>query len=122
MMNKLRWWIYVIWLSAKWCFQVNLGDLVWYHGRKYVVLNGVRSNSWKLAEWNIFGEPLVLENGNDGWVPRAECKKVKTLSNAIGSFRSGYRFYMTSWYDIWVREGILDWMRSCRIWPLPRRR
>jgi hypothetical protein len=27
-----------------------------------------------------------------------------------------YRFYMTSWYDIWVREPAKPWMLGCKIW------
>jgi len=110
-MNKLRWKVYIIWLSLKWCFQVNLGDYVWYKEKKYNVANGVRCRMWRLHD---------LDNGDNGWVKRSECKKVNTLSNYIGSFKSAYRFYMTSWYDIWCNEGILDWMRQCNIWPKGR--
>lgn len=107
-MNKLRWNIYIIWLSLKWINKTGLGDMVWYQGKRYRVANGVRCGMWRLHG---------LENGNDGWVPRQECKKVKSLQNYIGSFKSAYRFYMTSWFDIWVGQGIKDWMRQCNIWP-----
>jgi len=106
-MKKLYWRLRIIWLSLKWCFRVNLGDWVWYGGKKYIVSNGVMSDSWRLSS---------LDNGRDGWVPRSDCKKVWTPKNIIGSFRSGYRFYMTSWFDIWVNEGIKPWMRGCNIW------
>jgi len=120
MLNKLRWKVYIIWLSLKWCFQVNLGDEVWYRGLKYNVLNGVHCGEWRLVGPDTFGHMVTFDNGRDGWVPRKDCKKVKTLSNYIHSFKSGYWFYMTSWYDIWVREGILDWMKGCNIWPKRR--
>jgi len=107
---KARYWLLVIWLSTKWMFRINLGDKVWWSGWKlmrFTVLNGVRPGSWRLAE---------LMDDNDGWVSRNECRKSWTLPNMLRSFRSGYRFYMINWYDIWVNEGITAWMRRCRIW------
>jgi hypothetical protein len=105
---KVKYWAYIVWLSARWIPQVNLGDRVIYKGVEYVVVNGVRNGSWRLAE---------LENGDDGWVPRSEVEKSCDLLNMAASFMSGYRFYMGYWFDIWVREGIEDWMRGCAIWP-----
>ena len=107
MFKKMYWKLKIICLSFKWCWRINLGDEVFYKNNKYIVYNGVRSGSWRLGN---------LDNDNDGWVKRAECKKVWTLQNIIHSYKSGYRFYMTSWYDIWTREGIKDWMRNCNIW------
>lgn len=103
----MRYWFYILWLSAKWIFRVNLGDHVWYHGKRYVVANGVLPQSWRLAG---------LENERNGWVPRCACKKSCAPRNLFGSFASGYRFYMQNWYGIWKRGGITPWMRSCDIW------
>lgn len=103
----MRYKIFIMWLSFKWVFKVNLGDQVWYKGRKYIVANGVRHGSWRLGG---------LDNGDDGWIKRDDCKKVLTFSNLKRSYRSGYSFYMTSWYDIWKREGIKDWMKALNIW------
>ncbi len=91
-MIRARYWLYVIWLSCLRMFRTNLGNQVWYRGRKYTVANGVRCNSWRLA---------FLDNGDDGWVKRAECRLVFTPSNIAHSFRFGYHFYMSSWYCIW---------------------
>lgn len=107
MINTIYWRLFIVWLSLKWCLKINLGDWVWYRGVRYIVVNGVRSNSWRL---------VYLDNGHDGWVPRSECRKSWTIRNVIGSFKSGYRFYMTCWYDIWRQEGVKKWMRSCNIW------
>jgi hypothetical protein len=96
-----------MWISFKWMFKVNLGDQVSYEGQKYIVANGVRYGSWRLGG---------LDNGDDGWVRRANCKKVITFSNLKNSYCSGYRFYMTSWYDIWKNGGIKDWMKALDIW------
>lgn len=106
MFRKIYWWFFIIRLSLKWCWKINLGDWIWYKGKKYIVSNGVRSGSWRLS---------YLDNGDNGWVSRIECGKVWTLKNIIGSFKSGYSFYMTSWLDIWVRNGIKPWMRGCNI-------
>ncbi len=102
----MYWKLFIVWLSFKWMFRVNLGDFIWYKGKKYLVLNGVMSESWSIDIDNDFG----------GWVPRSECQKSWTPRNMIRSFRAGYRFYMGYWYDIWKREGIKDWMKTCKIW------
>lgn len=109
-MIKLYWKIRIFFLALRWISQVNLGDEVWYKGKKHTVCNGVRCNSWRLDK---------LDNGDDGWVPRKDCKKVFSFRNLNHSFSSGYRFYMTSWFDIWCNTGIKDWMRKCNIWPWP---
>jgi hypothetical protein len=102
-----RWRFYIIWLSFKWMFRVNLGDVVWYSGKKYTVCNGVRCNSWRLGD---------LDNGDDGWVKRDLCRKLWTVKNMCTSFKSGYSFYMSNWYGIWRNGGIKPWMRTINIW------
>ena len=106
-MNKLLWKLRIIWLSLRWIPQVNLGDYVHYRGGIYMVYNGVRCGMWRLGN---------LDDGKDkhntGWVKRSDCRKVWSLTNIRHSFRSGYNFYMTSWYDIWCREGIKGWMKD----------
>ena len=106
-MKKLKYWLLIVLLSIKWMFKVCLGDKIVYQGKEYEVINGVVQNSWKLSG---------LDNGHDGWVQRKECKKVKALSNVIGSFKSGYNFYMSAWYSLWVKVGIKQWMKNCPIW------
>lgn len=106
-MKKLKYKILIILLSIKWIFKIGCGDVIMYQGKKYVVSNGVRLNSWRLSG---------LDNKDNGWVLRKECKKVKTISNLISSFKSGYQFYMGYWYSIWVRNGIEPWMKGCNIW------
>lgn len=106
-LTAIFYWLFILYLSFRWIWRINIGDFVWYQGKKYVVCNGVRMNSWRLGK---------LGNGDEGWVLRSECRKVGTISNALNSFRSGYRFYMTSWYSIWKDQGIKPWMRACKIW------
>ena len=106
-MKKYYYYILILWLSIKWIFRINLGDQVLYNNKKYIVINGVRSKSWRLNK---------LDNGDDGWVKRKECKKVVSIKNYTNSFKSGYKFYMTNWYQIWTNSGIKDWMKKCKIW------
>ena len=103
----MKYYLLIVWQSIKWMFRVNLGDFVWYNNKQYVVVNGVRCNSWRLSN---------LENDDNGWVLRKDCKKVWTINNMIGSFKSGYGFYMHNWFSIWKRSGIELWMKSCNIW------
>lgn len=100
---KLKYRIFILWLSFKWIFRVNLGDKIYYRGQVCTVMNGVYSGSWSVK---FFGNPYTGER-----VPQKECTKVWTISNMLHSFRSGYDFYMGYWYQIWVRQGIEDWMR-----------
>ena len=109
--KSLYWKTYIFILALKWIPQVNLGDTVIYKGKEYHVSNGVRIGCWKLSG---------LDNGDEGWVERVNCKKVYTLKNCYRSFLSGYRFYRWNWYRIWMRTGIKDWMRGCKIWPIKK--
>ena len=103
----MKYTLLVYWLSFKWIFRTNLGDMVFYKGRRYSIANGVRCNSWRLSG---------LDNGDDGWVRRVDCCKVKSFKNLLGSYRYGLWFYKTNWLDIWKRSGIKSWMKSCNIW------
>lgn len=105
--KSVYWRLYIIKLSSRWIFRMGIGDMVWYKGQKYQISNGVYSGMWRL---------VGLQNNQDGWVQRSECKKVISFKNMLGSFKSGYWFYMTSWYAIWKNEGIKPWMKGCNIW------
>lgn len=103
----MKYRLLILWLSCKWAFRVNLGDQVWYRGRRYVVCNGVMLSSWDLED---------LQSGERLSVARCECHKVWTRSNMWSSVAFGYRFYMRNWFEIWKRHGIEPWMRGCNIW------
>ena len=103
----MKYTILMYWLAFKWIFRINLGDMVWYRGKKYPVSNGVRCGMWRLPD---------LDNGDGGWVKRSDCRKVASLKNFSGSFRSALGFYRSNWLDIWKREGIKPWMKGCNIW------
>lgn len=104
-MKRFLYRVYIRWLALRWMFQFNLGDEVWHEGRKR------RINNWA-------GSPrMTLLNPYQQNVPREECRKVISLRNLWGSYRSGVRFYTTSWLEIWVRNGIEPWVRALPIWP-----
>lgn len=111
MNNKIKemyWRIRIFFLAIRWIPQINIGDIVVYEGKQYIVYNGVYRESWKLKELN---RDYILR------VPRKYCKKVFTLKNIKHSFYSGWNFYMRYWFRIWCQTGIEDWMLSCNIWP-----
>lgn len=111
-MRRIYYRIRIVLLSIKWIIRINLGDRVvlktdtWPHS--YTVINGVSPGTWKLIGFRD-GEEVF-------YAPRTDCRKIWTLPNCIGSFKSGYRFYMGYWFDIWVRNGIEPWARKCNIW------
>ena len=109
-MRRLYWRLRIAFLALRWIPQLNLGDMVRFDDDVWVLVQGVNRPYWKLHHP---GRGVVQ-------VHKREFRKVWTLGNMWGSFRSGYHFYMTSWYCIWLREGIKPWVRGCDIWPWPR--
>lgn len=103
----LRYWLLIVWLSGKWMFRINLSDHVWVNGRKCLVCNGVTSGRWDVRD---------VKTGERFSAAYADCRKVWTFGNVLGSFKFGYRFYMGYWFDIWRRQGVEAWMRGCNIW------
>ena len=101
-LNKIKYWLYIIYLSIKHIPLINLGNTVFYNGKRYNVINGVRPKYWTLTDI--------------GDISRESCKLEKSISNFWWSFISSYNFYMINWYSIWVRNGIEDWMKGCNIW------
>lgn len=110
-MIRLYWWLRIIWYSARWIFQCNLGDRVAYRGKIWILSQGVCAPTWTLR-------------CDDESAQVSECNfyKIRSLSNYLHSFRTGYRFYMGNWYKIWLNQGITPWMRACNIWPRGYRR
>lgn len=101
----MRYWFLIVWLSFKWMFRINLGDKVVFNDDVWRVSNGVCPTTWTLQQQFTRVE-----------AERSKCRKVLSFSNFLHSFRAGYWFYMTNWYDIWKREGIKPWIKSCDIW------
>lgn len=91
----IYWWAKIVLCSFKGVTKLNLGDLVYYKGNKYTILNGDMYNHWKLAD---------LKNTNGGYVLSSSCKKVKSFKNYIGSFTFRYRFYMKCWFNIYINR------------------
>ncbi len=100
--KALYWRLRIVHLSLRWLRRFNLGDAVWFRGEVWRLSQGVKKPLWTLRK----GEEAVEAN-------EREFSKVRRPSNFLGSFLSGYRFYMTNWYSIWMRDGIQPWMH-CR--------
>jgi hypothetical protein len=105
-MKKILWWLFVVRLSLRWIGRLNLGDQVVFEGKRWRLNQGVADPYWALAR-----EDEYLER-----VHRDKFRKVRGPRAAWTSFRSGYRFYMGYWFDIWVRQGVEPWMLGCAIW------
>jgi hypothetical protein len=88
-------WFGIVVKALRWLPRINLGNHVWYRGTKYIVVNGVIPGMWRLAHF---------DNGDNGWVPREDCRLVITFPNLWHSVRSGYRFFMGYWFRIWVNQ------------------
>lgn len=111
-MRRIYYKLFIRWLALRWMFQINLGNRVWHEGELWRVDNGV-------AGWTL---RRVSDNMRKEYVPREEVKLQITPTNLLSSYRYGVRFYEGYWLDIWVRNGIEDWVKRCRIWPWPSKR
>lgn len=107
-MKAIYWRLFMFRLALRWVFRLNLGREVWYEGRKWTLVQGVRSPVWTLVPC----EPPVETKE----VHEKDFRLVRTWRNYWHGFSSGYLYYRTSWYDIWMRNGIEPWMIGCRIW------
>lgn len=112
-MKKIYWWLFVIKLSLRWIPRLNIGDVVLYKGGEWVLYQGVCDPSWSLAK--------IGSNEYEELVHRDKFTKKHSLKNYWRSFTSGYHFYMTCWFDIWVNGGIQPWMLGCNIWAKDRK-
>ncbi len=112
MLKAIYWRLYIIRLSLRWCWKINLRDYVWYKGKKCMALQGVCDPRWDLRDPD--GNRIEL-------VHKSEFRKSWTPRNVWRSFCYGYDFYMGYWYSSWVRSGIKPWMRGCNIWSDGRR-
>jgi hypothetical protein len=111
LLKAIYWRARIVHLAARWMFIHNIGDRVIYQGRKWSLIQGVQAPTWSLIRGDFNGDDFERVDAHE-----RDFRKVRTLANYIGSFRSGYRFYMRSWYSIWMNEGIQPWMLSCHIW------
>lgn len=103
--KSLYWRIRIVIFALRWIPALNLGDLVNYRGEEWILTQGVSAPVW------------TLQNGDTRIEAREEdFKKVKTIKNYVHSFQSGYRFYMQSWFGIWMSKGIEPWVKNLRIW------
>lgn len=107
-MKKVYWRLFIVMLSIKLMFRFNLGDIVIYQGEEYYLTQGVRNPYWNLSK--VKGEEYLKD------IHKNNFTKKKSIENYLSSFQMAYRFYMTSWFNIWVSKGIEPWMRGCNIW------
>ena len=107
LVRKVWYWLYIVRSSCRWMSRLNLGDEVRYRGeRGWVLEQGVMKPYW------------TIQRGAERCegVHESLFDKVRSVRNYLRSFRSGYRFYMISWFAIWVNEGIKPWMNCVLPW------
>lgn len=104
--RAVYWRVRIVVIALRWVNKFNLGDRVKHDGVEWTLIQGVSAPVWDL--WR--------EESGRRSVHEREMAKVRSLSNYVGSFISGYRFYMQNWYAIWTRGGIKPWMRQLPIW------
>ncbi len=108
--RRVYYWCLILWLSARWIWRPNLGNRVVFRGERWTLIQGVSDPFWDLVRG------AGADRQREDCVHRKDFRKIWTPAEMWFSFRSGYRFYMGYWYDIWVRKGVEPWVRGCRIW------
>lgn len=104
--SAIYWRLFIVRLALRWVPRLNIGDEVIYQGKRYWLSQGVYAPKWHMSRE---GEYLKF-------IDEGAFRKVRTPRAWWGSFHSGYRFYMTSWWGIWRNNGIEPWMLGCLIW------
>ena len=84
-----------VWLGIKSVFELNLGDIVNYDGRKCILTQGVYHPKWHIHD--------IETNERFEFVHREGFKKEISLRNVIWDIKHMYRFYMDYWHDIFMR-------------------
>ena len=106
---RIKYKLYIIWISLRWIRKVCLGDIVVYKGEEYFISNIVNPMFWTLQQPN-YGKRVE-------YATMEECTKKKTFNNYFKNYKQGYNFYMTNWYGIWVNNrDIAPWVRTLSIW------
>jgi len=98
---KKAYWSFIFWLKAVWLGikaspKIQLGSRVVYEEEVHTVINGIWANHWL-----IDGLPQ-----DSGVVFKKDCKRVKKLKEWKHSFKTTYRWWMTSWHSIEVNKKI----------------
>ncbi len=92
--RRFYWRVRIAWLALCWVPRFNLGDRVLCGGREWVLSQGRNAPTWTLRNPDRRVESFEAHE--------EEFTKVRSVSNYVGSFRSGWRFYMAYWFAIWV--------------------
>lgn len=114
--KKVYYWSFIIYLSTKWVFKINIGDKIYYKNQVWVVNNKIVDNKLSIIKRSIIKDNINISKVNHININISNCKKVKSFNNLLNSFKSGYRFYMLNWYSIWINNGIEQWCKNCNIW------
>ena len=77
LLNKLKWRLFIIWISLRWIVKTNLGDIVIYNGKEYFVNNGVVPGHWDIIENKDY---YVSNNKNNSNIKDMKYKKNTLLS------------------------------------------
>lgn len=100
-MRRVFIWLRIVRLALGWVGKINLGNRVKYAGQIWTVSNGVARPSWSLVRY----EPhQYLE-----YINEKDFQLIQNPTEWFRSFRSGYRFYMGYWFDIWASGSRLMW-------------
>ena len=83
-----------IWIGITRVFKLNLGNRVKYQGRICVLTQGIHHPKWHMHD--------IKTDERFEYVHKKDFKKL-FWANLVWDIKLTYRFYMESWYDIFMR-------------------
>lgn len=85
--------------------EFHLMDDVVYNGKKCFINNGIRSNEKGERVWDVLEKELNTDGTRNHYLATdSELTKVKNWQTFKNSCLYHYRWYMTYWYSIKLRE------------------
>lgn len=94
-----------LWISIKDAKNIHLMDEVIYNSKKCFVNNGIRYNENGERLWDILEKEWNTDGTRNKYLATDdELVKVKNWTTLKNSCLSHYRWYMTYWYQIELRE------------------
>jgi len=121
---KIFIYLRIYYLAIKSIFKLNLGDIVKYKEKKFVLTQGVCNPYWNIQEYIkcCFEDPLLRANFYENIklkylenIHKNKFKKELSIRNIIHDIKFTYNFYKGYWFDIWYRKILENKKRFYRI-------
>ncbi len=95
--------------------RLNLGDIVRYNNKRYILTQGVCSPSWNIVEWLPKADRHTRKCLE--YIHQDDFKKERSFANFWHDLSFTHRFYAGYWRDIWEGFPVRDIVQmSIALW------